>query len=53
MLTFGRVISEARKNRELSQKELAMLVRKEDGNAISPQYLNDLERDRRSPGDYI
>lgn len=33
----------------MSQKELAFKVKKEDGQAISPQYLNDLERDRRNP----
>ena len=37
-----------------SQKELAALVLKEDGTPISPQYLNDLERDRRAaPGDHL
>ena len=34
----------------LSQKELAArILREEDGKPISPQYLNDIERDRRSP----
>jgi transcriptional regulator with XRE-family HTH domain len=33
----------------LSQKELAALIRKEDGEPITPQYLNDIEHDRRSP----
>lgn len=33
----------------MSQRELAALVVKEDGRAISPQYLNDIERDRRNP----
>jgi transcriptional regulator with XRE-family HTH domain len=33
----------------LSQRELAARVLKEDGESISPQYLNDLERDRRNP----
>lgn len=48
--TFGRAISEARKEKGLSQKELAALVMKEEGGgAISPQYLNDIEHDRRSP----
>jgi transposase len=29
----------------LSQKDLAAKIRKEDGTAISPQYLNDIEHD--------
>lgn len=34
----------------LSQKELAArIMKEEDGTAISPQYLNDIEHDRRSP----
>lgn len=47
MATFGNLISEARKAKSLSQKELALQIMKEDGSAISPQYLNDLEHDRR------
>ena len=48
--TFGRAISGARKARGMSQKELAGRVLKEDGGGpISPQYLNDIEHDRRSP----
>ncbi len=47
--TFGRAISGARKARALSQKELAALIKREDGEPISPQYLNDIEHDRRSP----
>lgn len=48
-MTFGRTIADARKNSGLSQKELASRIVKEDGTPISPQYLNDLERDRRNP----
>lgn len=49
-MTFGQAISKARKLKGLSQKELAALVKKEeDGGPISPQYLNDIEHDRRSP----
>lgn len=48
--TLGKVIAEARKKLNLSQKELAeKIFREEDEKAISPQYLNDIERDRRSP----
>ena len=49
-VTFGQAIAKARKAKPLSQKELAMLIMKEeDGAPISPQYLNDIEHDRRSP----
>ena len=46
--TFGTVVSEARKVLGLSQKQLATEIFKEDGEPISPQYLNDIERDRRN-----
>jgi transcriptional regulator with XRE-family HTH domain len=49
MKTFGTIISEARRTEGLSQKELAAKIRKEDGQAISAQYLNDIEHDRRNP----
>jgi|SRR5690554_445618 transcriptional regulator with XRE-family HTH domain len=49
-VTFGQAIAKARKAKGLSQKELAALVKKEEGGGpISPQYLNDIEHDRRSP----
>jgi len=48
-ITFGSVIAEARKRKDLSQKQLAEKILREDGDPISPQYLNDIERDRRSP----
>jgi transcriptional regulator with XRE-family HTH domain len=49
MSSFGGAIASARKAKELSQKELAAKVVKEDGQPITPQYLNDIEHDRRSP----
>lgn len=48
-MTFGQLIADARRKADLTQKELAARIRKEDGLTISPQYLNDLERDRRNP----
>lgn len=48
-MTFGQAISEARKSKQISQKQLAKMILKEDGTTISPQYLNDIERDRRNP----
>src|SRR3979409_509136 len=47
--SFGQAIASARKAKGLSQKELAAKVMKEDGQPISPQYLNDIEHDRRDP----
>ena len=47
--TFGHIIAEARRQAGLSQKQLAGLITKADGRPISPQYLNDLEHDRRHP----
>lgn len=48
-VTFGRAVRQARKGLGLSQKDLAARVMKEEGGPISPQYLNDIEQDRRSP----
>lgn len=47
--TFGKAVSARRKELRMSQKELASRVTKEDGTPITPQYLNDIEHDRRSP----
>jgi transcriptional regulator with XRE-family HTH domain len=52
--SFGSVIASARKEQKLSQKELAERILKEDGQPITPQYLNDIEHGRRSPSsDYL
>lgn len=53
-MTFGEAITQARKEKKLSQREVAAGIRKEDGVPISPQYLNDIEHDRRNPpGEFI
>jgi transcriptional regulator with XRE-family HTH domain len=53
-MTFGEVIAQHRKRLHLSQKELAEKIRKEDGAPISPQYLNDIEHNRRgAPSSYL
>jgi transcriptional regulator with XRE-family HTH domain len=49
MKSFGRTIADARKDKKISQKDLASRIRKEDGTEISAQYLNDIEHDRRNP----
>ena len=48
-MTFGQIIAEARRKSGISQKDFAERIKKEDGQAISAQYLNDIERDRRNP----
>jgi transcriptional regulator with XRE-family HTH domain len=47
--TFGTYVSSARKKKGMNQKELAEAIEREEGRPISPQYLNDIEHDRRSP----
>lgn len=47
--SFGQYVSEGRKSKVMSQKELASQIKREDGEPISPQYLNDIEHDRRNP----
>lgn len=46
--TFGQYVSSARRKLQMSQKELASKIIREEGVPISPQYLNDIERDRRT-----
>jgi transcriptional regulator with XRE-family HTH domain len=46
---FGRLIRQARVSKGLSQKDLAARVLKGNGEAISAQYLNDIEHGRRLP----
>ena len=53
-MTFGQIIAAERKKLGLSQKDLAGRILKEDGTPISPQYLNDIERDRRNaPSEHL
>ena len=49
MRTFGDVIAEARRQANLTQRELAALIKTEEGKAISGPYLNDLEHNLRHP----
>lgn len=52
--TFGSIIVSARKRAGLTLRDLAPLIHKEDGTSISPQYLHDIETDRRNPpSDYL
>lgn len=47
--TFGKVIADARKAKSMGLRELAEKIRKDDGEPISVQYLNDIEHGRRNP----
>lgn len=49
MSSLGGAIASARKAKGMSQKDLAAKIIKDDGLPITPQYLNDIEHDRRSP----
>jgi transcriptional regulator with XRE-family HTH domain len=50
MSSFGTAIATARKAKNWSQKELAAkIIKEEDQAPITPQYLNDIEHNRRSP----
>jgi len=46
---FGDLVATIRKEKSLSQKELAKEIKKDDGGPITPQYLNDIEHGRRNP----
>jgi transcriptional regulator with XRE-family HTH domain len=50
---LGDVINQARRARRLTLRQLAEKVRKEDGQPVSPQYLNDIELNRRVPSTYV
>ena len=48
-MSLGDTISEARRRLGYTQKYLANCIQKPDGGPITPQYLNDIEHDRRTP----
>jgi len=48
---FGDELKKARQRLGLSLRELGEKIRKPDGAAFSPQYLNDIEHGRRNPPD--
>jgi transcriptional regulator with XRE-family HTH domain len=52
-LPIGELVREARKHKQMSQKDLAGRLKNKDGDPISPQYLNDIELDRRVPPEYL
>jgi transcriptional regulator with XRE-family HTH domain len=50
---LGDLINRERRAQRLTLRQLAEKVRKEDGQPISPQYLNDIELNRRVPSTYV
>ena len=54
MMSFGKIIRRERQRQGLSLKTVAERVLKEDGQPITPQYLNDIEHERRhAPSPYL
>ena len=53
VLTFGKIILEARKKKGLILRKCAAQILKEDRTPITFQYLNELENDRRTPSEHI
>lgn len=47
-MTIGSIITARRTELGLTQMDLAAKTRKRDGRPVSPQYLCDIEKDRRS-----
>lgn len=52
-MTLGKKIMTTRLQLGMTLKELAGRVHKEDGEAISIQFLNDIEHDRRKPSPHV
>jgi transcriptional regulator with XRE-family HTH domain len=50
---LGDVINQARRKQRWSLRHLAENIKKEDGTPISPQYLNDIELNRRTPSTHV
>ncbi len=53
MRVFGEVIAEARRKANLTQRQLAALIKTEEGRGISGPYLNDIEHSLRHPSDAV
>ncbi len=51
--TLGAIVREARTKAGKTQRQLADQVKKDDGQSITPQYLNDIEFDRRTPSEFV
>ena len=51
--SLGETIRGARVSKRMSQRQLALLIKKEDGNPVSFQFINDVELDRRSPSEVM
>ncbi len=52
--TFGQYLAKKRKEKGWNLRHMASLIKKEDGQPISYQYISELENGRRNPpSDYI
>ena len=51
--TLGQLLHLARQRQRRSLRDVAAAVTKMDGAQISPQYLGDLEKDRRQPTPHV
>ena len=51
--TFGDVVAAQRKDKGWSLRELADRILGDKGTPISPQYLNDIEHNRRIPAELV
>lgn len=53
-MTFGQLIAKLRKEKNLQLKDLAALIKREDGQSVSYQYISDLEHGRRpAPSNHL
>src|ERR1044072_6837514 len=53
-MTFGQLIAKLRKEKNLQLKDLAALIKREDGQLVSYQYISDLEHGRRpAPSNHL
>lgn|ERR1041385_9185896 len=48
-MTFGQYIARKRQEKMLTQKQLALMLLKENGKPISFKYLSEIENGRRNP----
>lgn len=47
--TFGQYVGWARREAGFNLRDMAALIKKEDGTSITNQYLSDIENDKRNP----
>jgi transcriptional regulator with XRE-family HTH domain len=53
-MSLGKTIADARKKANLTQENLAVQIKRENGRSISASYLRDLEHDRiQAPSEFL